>query len=292
MPTAAKTDPNLANKLAVADKGEPGKPALQQMIEMNLPEIRRALPDVGITPERFTRILLTEIRRNPKLAQCKPVSIIAAAMVAAQLGLEIGGPLGHAYLVPFKGEATFILGYKGIIDLARRSGQIKSIVARAVHENDEFDYGYGLEEYLTHKPATGERGAAYAYYGIAKFKDGGHQMLVMSKADVDKRKQRSASVKAGFNSPWDTDYDAMACKTVVRAMAPFLPLEAEHFSAIATDGASPRRIDFDLTDLAYENGDTAGELEAGPDDDDPVDAEIVADANGEPAQQTLEGDAT
>lgn len=282
----AKTDPNLTNKLAVADKAEPGKPALQQMIEMNLPEIRRALPDVGITPERFTRILLTEIRRNPSLAKCNPVSIIASAMVAAQLGLEIGGPLGHAYLVPYKGEATFILGYKGIIDLARRSGQIKSIVARAVHEHDDFDYGYGLDEYLTHKPAVGDRGETIAYYGIAKFKDGGHQMLVMSKADVDKRKARSASAKSG-RSPWDTDYDAMACKTVIRAMAPFLPLEAEHFSAIAVDGASPRRIDFDLTDLAYEADDPAGELEPG--DDDPVEA-VVVDANGEPIQQTLEGE--
>ena len=277
MPTS-KVDANLGASLAVAggEQQGDGKPTLQAMIEKNLPEIRRALPSVGVTPERFVRILLTEIRRNPKLARCEPVSLIASTMVAAQLGLEIGGPLGQSYLVPYGNQATFILGYKGIIALARRSGTIESIDAREVHVNDEFHYSYGLDETLHHAPALTDRGEVIAYYGIARFKDGGHQMLVMAKEDIEKRRKRSASDSAGRNSPWTTDYDAMARKTVIRAMAPYLPLEAEHYRAIAVDGAAPRHIDFDIDALA----DDVPELEPA-DDNEPVDAEVVADTNGE-----------
>ena len=79
-------------------------------------------------------------------------------MQAVQLGLE-PGLLGHCYILPYKREATFIIGYKGMIDLARRSGHIQSIYAHAVHENDEFEYELGLHPKLEHKPSHGDRGA-------------------------------------------------------------------------------------------------------------------------------------
>lgn len=267
----------LKDKLAVANTGEGGgQPTIAALIKAQEHEIARALPSTGITPERFTRIVLTEIRKNPKLAQCEPQSLLGSMMVAAQLGVEVGGHLGQAYLVPYKRECTLILGYKGILALARRSGTIVSIVARAVHERDEFTYEYGLNETLVHRPALGERGPAIAYYGVAKFTDGGHLIHVMSKSDIDARRKRS---KASGDGPWVTDYDAMACKTVIRAMAPFLPLTTEVQRGIALDETTgPATIDFDLDDLAVD-ADPDPELPAG---DDTVEDAVLVDSNGEP----------
>lgn len=199
------------------------------------PAIGRALP-TGIRSDRFVRIILTEISKNPKLAQCHPQTILGAVMTAAQLGLEFG-PLGHAYLVPYKGKCSLIVGYKGYIDLARRSGQLRSIVARAVHERDQFEFAFGTEETLRHRPCLDAApGPAIAYYGIARLQDGDPIHLVLSPTDVERFRLRSMSgASDDTNSPWRTDYDAMAMKTVIRRMVPWLPLSVEAARAIETD---------------------------------------------------------
>lgn len=190
----------------------------------------RALP-TGISQERFARIALTELSKNPDLERCSPQSFLGAVMTAAQLGLEFG-PVGHAYLVPFKGKVTLIVGYKGYIDLARRSGKLQSIVARPVHENDVFEFEYGTSEHLTHKPALTNRGPVIAYYGVALLADGGQVIHVMSPEDVNAFRGRSMASK---NGPWVTDYDAMACKTVIRRMTPWLPMSVEAAQAVESD---------------------------------------------------------
>ena len=158
-------------------------------------EIARCLPK-HLTPERMARIAMTELRKTPKLQECDPLSFIAAIMQASQLGLE-PGILGSCYLIPFnnnqtgKVECTFMPGYRGFLDLARRSGQIVSLVARAVYSNDEFSYEFGLKENLIHKPAMNDRGELVAVYAVALLKDGGHQFDVMSKKDVDIIKNQS-----------------------------------------------------------------------------------------------------
>ena len=101
-------------------------------------EIAKALPSV-LTPERFSRMVLTAMTKTPKLANCKPESFIAAMLEAAQLGLEPNTPLGQAYLIPYGNSCQFQIGYKGLIDLAHRSKELKSIEAHEVYENDEFD---------------------------------------------------------------------------------------------------------------------------------------------------------
>jgi recombination protein RecT len=159
-------------------------------------------------------------------------------MLSAQTGLE-PGPLGHVYFVPrkIKGqwECQWLLGYKGIIDLARRSGQLQSIEAREVCERDDFDYAYGLDERLHHRPSDdGDRGPLTHVYGIAKFVAGGHYFVVMGRADIELARARSDAFKAGFG-PWVTDFAAMARKTVIRRMAPYLPLSAEVANMIAHD---------------------------------------------------------
>lgn len=224
------TAQNLTAK-AAAPARSTAAPTVRDLIEKQKPQIARALP-AHMDPERFTRIVLTEIKRTPKLASCTPASLLGAMMLSAQLGLE-PGPLGHAYFVPYGNEVQFILGYKGYIDLARRSGNIESIIAREVCEGDHFVYEYGLAEKCEHRPALTGRGKPYAYYAIARYRDGGQTFLVMSRDDIEKRRQRS---KAKNNGPWQTDYDAMAKKTVIRAMASFLPLSIEAQRATANDG--------------------------------------------------------
>lgn len=265
----ADTGTDLAGKLATRAEGngqvERSQPTIYQLLEQQKAQIARALPK-HLDAERLTRIALTVIRTNKDLARCTPESLLGAVMLSAQLGLE-PGPLGHCYFVPYKNQVTFIIGYKGIIDLARRSGNIESLVARTVHENDEFEYEYGLEDRLFHKPVLTNRGHAIAYYAVAKYVGGGHTFLVMSREDVEQHRARSAAKNSG---PWQSDYDAMARKTVIRAMAAFLPLSVEaarglvqdetvHTGVVTEDDldAEPTYIDAEVID------DTADEAPGG-----------------------------
>lgn len=206
------------------------------LLEQMKGEIARCLPS-HLTPDRMARIAMTELRKTPKLQECDPMSFIAAIMQASQLGLE-PGIMGSCYLIPFsnsklgKMECTFMPGYRGFLDLARRSGQIKSLVARAVYENDVFEYEYGLEERITHKPAMDERGELKAVYAVALLKDGGHQFEVMSKREIEAVRQKSQGKNAG---PWTEYYDEMARKTVVRKLFKWLPCSVEMQKAVSLD---------------------------------------------------------
>lgn len=199
-------------------------------------EIARCLPK-HLTPERMARIAMTELRKTPKLQECDPMSFIASIMQASQLGLE-PGIMGSCYLIPFynsklgKMECTFMPGYRGFLDLARRSGQIISLVARSVHENDLFEYEFGLKESITHKPAMNDRGELRAVYAVALLKDGGHQFDVMSKSDIEAVRSTS---KSKDNGPWVTHYEEMAKKTVLRRLFKWLPCSVEMQKAVSLD---------------------------------------------------------
>ncbi len=199
-------------------------------------EIARCLPK-HLTPERMMRIAVTELRKTPKLQECDPMSFIAAIMQASQLGLE-PGIMGSCYLIPFwnsklkKYECTFMPGYRGFLDLARRSGQIVSLVSRAVYENDEFSYEFGLKENIIHKPCMDDKGSLIAVYAVALLKDGGHQFDVMSKAEVEAIREQSKSKDSG---PWVTHYEEMAKKTVLRRLFKWLPCSVEMQKTITLD---------------------------------------------------------
>jgi recombination protein RecT len=211
-------------------------------------QIARALPR-HLTAERLIRIATTELRKTPKLAQCSPQSFLGAVIQCAQLGLEPGSALGHVYIVPFdrwKKEgtrwvlletvATVILGYRGMIDLARRSGQIESIEAWPVYVGDAFECTLGLEPSLIHKPDWENAGRTSPenlrfVYAVARLKDGGRQFAVMSRAEVEVIRNRSfAKNKTDiekYDGPWKTDFEQMALKTVVRRLFKFLPVSVE-----------------------------------------------------------------
>ncbi len=201
-----------------------------------------ALPK-HVTAERLARVALTEVRKNPALALCDQTSFLGALMTCAQLGLEPGGPLGHAYLIPFENrkkgvmEVQFIVGYRGMIELARRSGQIVSIEARPVYEGDTFEVTLGLHSNLRHVPDFDNPNRVQPdklrfVYAVAKLKDGGVQFEVMSRREVEAVRAQS---RAGSSGPWVTHFEAMALKTVVRRLFKWLPISVELAAAIDAD---------------------------------------------------------
>lgn len=215
--------------------GRAAAPTVRETVARMEGEFSRALPK-HLPVDRFLRLIMTELQKTPRLQQCSMPSLLGACMTSAQLGLELG-PLGHFYLTPrqLKGEWTVvpIIGYKGMVELARRSGLLLSIEARPVKANDVFEFEFGLNERLIHRPKLdGDRGESVAYYGIAKFLDGGHQFDVMSRSDVEERRDRGS---AGKNGPWVTDADAMGSKTVIRQMQRWLPQTPEMALAAQVD---------------------------------------------------------
>ena len=206
-------------------------------------EIAKALPSV-ITPERFARMATTAVTQNPNLATCTPQSFIGAMLTAAQLGLEPNTPLGQAYLIPYGSSCSFQLGYRGLIELAHRSGDIKSIEAHVVYANDEFDFEFGLEPKLKHKPAKMDRGDATWVYAVYHTKDEGYGFEVMSVEDINRHRQKYSKAK---NSPWDTAWDEMAKKTVIKRVLKYAPLKTEFARAVAADETT--------TTAVIENGD-------------------------------------
>lgn len=210
---------------------------IKDLLDKSQVEFSRALPR-HLDIDRFMRIAFTSIRQNPRLLECTPQSLLAAVMQSAQLGLEPDGILGHAYLVPYRNnqsgttDAQFQVGYKGLISLARRSGEVRSICAHVVYAADKFEFAYGLHEKLEHVPAMGDRGKAIAVYAIAHFKDGGYAFEVMFNADIEKIRLKS---KAKDSGPWKDFTEEMWRKTAVRKLAKYLPLSVEFQRAAGLD---------------------------------------------------------
>lgn len=228
-----------AGKQQIQQQGQPK--TIADIIKSQWHKVEAIMPK-HLSSERLYQLALSAIDHEPKLAQCDITTLLSCVMKCSALGLEpsaVDG-LGRAYILPFyngkarKMEATFILGYKGMIDLARRSGEIESIASRAVYEGDEFEYEFGLDEKCRHIPHAIERtpDKLTHVYVVAKFKDGGYYLDVMTKAEVEGIRKRS---KAKDSGPWVTDYEAMAKKTVVRRAFPYLPVSIEAQGAASAD---------------------------------------------------------
>lgn len=227
---------------------------VKSIIEAYKPLISQALPK-HLTAERIIQVATTLISRTPELAECSVESLLGSIMQCSILGFEPIPALGQAYLIPFnntkngKREVQFIIGYKGLVDLARRSDKIQTIYAQCVYANDQFEYEFGLEPKLTHKPAAGERGEFTHAYAVAKFTNGGFAFEVMSRKDIDKIKAMSQASKSKF-SPWNGDeiiIDEMRKKTVIRRLSKMLPMAIE----ITKQTVADERI---ITPDAFHNG--------------------------------------
>jgi len=217
-------------------RGEKKPLTLQQQLIGMGPQIAKALPK-HVSPDRMARIVMTALRNTPALGLCSPESFLGAVLSAAQLGLEVNTPLGHAYLVPYKQECQLILGYQGMMDLARRSGAVKSIYAHLVRKGDTFKVRLGLSQDIEHIPSEDvdrETQPITHVYAVAKLAEGDPVFVVLTKAQVEKYKNRSASKNSG---PWKSDEEAMILKTAVRRLFTWLPKSAEMARAAAVDEA-------------------------------------------------------
>src|SRR5690625_4642812 len=229
------------------EAGATGKPkTIEDYLKQMAPKMQEALPK-HMDVDRLMRLTMTTIRTTPELRNADVGSLLGGVMQAAQLGLE-PGILGQCYLLPFKNnkkgitEVQFIVGYKGMIDLARRSGHIESIYAHAVYENDEFEYELGLNPTLKHVPSfDSDRGEYIGSYAVAHFKDGGYQMEFMPKAEIEKRRLASPGGRSKY-SPWNNYYEEMANKTVIRHMWKYLPISVEIQEAVQYDEGTARSI--------------------------------------------------
>ena len=239
----------LKNAIVEKNKEVSATQAMSGLLKRMHTQIEKALPSV-ITPERFTRIALTAYSDNAALQKCDADSFLGAMMQAAQLGVEPNTPLGQAYLIPYGNKVQFQLGYRGMIDLAYRSGEIQMIQAHEVHENDEFEYELGLDPKLRHIPALKNRGEVILYYAVFKLTNGGVGFEVMSKEDVETFAKKKS--KTYRNGPWQTDFDAMAKKTLVKRLLKFAPVKSDFARAVTADETIKSGISENMADLPDE----------------------------------------
>jgi len=222
--------------------------AMKQLMVKMKGEIHSALPS-QLSSERFQRVALTAFNSNPKLQNCEPMTFIAAMMQSAQLGLEPNTPLGQAYIIPYKvkgiDKVQFQIGYKGLLELAHRSGKIKTLYAHEVRENDEFDIDYGLQQNLIHKPLLkGDRGKVIGYYAVYHLEPNGYNFIFMTHDEVmEHGKKYSKSFEGGV---WEKQFDSMAKKTVIKKLLKYAPLSCEMQKAVVFDESVKNNIDSDM----------------------------------------------
>ena len=198
-------------------------------------ELKKALPSF-MNPEKIARIALTELRSNSKLMQCDALSLLGCIMKSSQLGLDIDSLKGHAYLVPYKNECQLIIGYKGMLSLAMRSGKLSSVEIQEVRENDTFHIEHGDNYGLRHSinPRRNQRGEIIGYYAYAHLTNGGKHFEYMDIEEINEIKLCSKTSNSS-TSPWQTFPSEMAKKTVVRRLCKYLSLSPEMDQAIAID---------------------------------------------------------
>lgn len=230
---------------------EPQSITLKQQIRTMESQFALAMPK-GLEAAQLVRDALTCLQQTPKLGECVPQTVLGALMTCAQLGLRPGvNGLGHAWVLPYwdknynhgngrKGAfvAQLIIGYKGYVDLAYRSGQIATVIGRTVYEGDTFDIEYGLDDKLIHKPATsGERSKPIGHYAIVKLANGGRSFWYMTEDEMQawKRKYAPKSKAGNIVGPWNSDYEAMARKTCLLRLAAWMPKSTELSAAIEAD---------------------------------------------------------
>lgn len=181
-----------------------------------------------IKPDRFMEQVARACITNPKLLDCNRSTLFMAAAQAASLGLEIGGPLGHAYIVPYGRDATLVPGYLGLKELAYRSGMIADIETAAVYKDDEFEWQKGTSKFIRHKPSDSSVAATPTHvYAIVHTTTGGTMFDVMSWAQVEWHRNKFSKGHTRSDSSWMTNPTAMGLKTVLRKVLKLCPLSAE-----------------------------------------------------------------
>jgi recombination protein RecT len=282
----------LAKRASGDDRpAAPKRSDIIRMLDQQRPAIEKALPR-HVNPDHFVRVIQSLVRMTPRLAQCDPMTVIAGSMQAAQLGME-PGPLGQCYLIPRKNrktgrmEASFQLGYKGLLKLAQNSGQIAGIIAEVVYEHDTWSITLGDNAEYVHEPAPWgqERGAPIGCYCVVTTKDGGRYRAAMSEQELTAHAQKySEAVKSGRQTPW-TDPDQrlqMWRKTVLMQALKLAPMEIELAAAIESDAMTVKSLS-KPAEKAFDY-DVEAEVVGDDDADDEAD-EVVNTAEAKPPKE-------
>lgn len=286
MPGQIEQAADTATKASVPAVVTP-KQHLTNVLAKNRDAFGASLPS-GMSVDRFQRLLLTAVNTNPDLLDCTPNSFIAAGVTAAQLGLEPNDPRGLAYLIPFKKRVkvkddkgrdvwtetrivNFIIGYRGMLDLARRSGIVSSINAFPVFEGDTFEYQLGLDPHLKHVPGADcddDPAKLTHVYAVAKVQ-GEPQFVVLTRKQIERTKASSQGGASSY-SPWNTHYVEMALKTALRRLCKWLPQTVEMAAAQQLDDRP-----LTLNPSMVMDGEMLSGVSAGHNDDDVIDAELI-----------------
>lgn len=239
MTTPAKTETTeekpAENRPALPSETDPKPPTIAQVIKRMEPEIARALPR-GLDADRVARLALTCVRQTPRLADCTPQSFAGALLTAAALGLE-PGVNGEAYLVPYRDgrarttECQLIIGYQGMAKLFFQHPLASDLDAQTVYSRDEFDYAYGTDAFLRHRPASGDRGDVTCYYAVARLSTGASKFVVLTPDEVKELRRGKVGPSGDIPDPqrW------MEKKTAVRQLVKLLPKSAQMAVAMKVD---------------------------------------------------------
>ncbi len=214
-----------------------GRTSIRDLIHRMEPELVASLQDKGAV-DRLMRHYLTAIRLSPALLECSTESLLAALLLSAQVGLE-PGPLGHVYLVPFGRECSWILGYTGIIELARRSGAVADLSSEIVWDNDVYERPWrnATGVHFEHRPGDPSKRTEAMGVLVSWRELSGGKWFARAVDVPQSRVERARKASKAKSGPWFTDSDAMARKTGVRAVRPWLPLSPQAGQAFAVDGA-------------------------------------------------------
>lgn len=239
--------------VAVAEKPKALAPIkmIDQALNQSMDRIGMVLPK-HLSPERMIRVAMSSIYKTPALQDCDRMSIVAAVIQASELGLEPGGALQHGYLIPYKNKKTntrecqFQPSYRGLIELARRSGKLKSIAARVVYDKDIFSLVYtGDRPNYKHEPYFGnDPGEVKLVYCVASLEGDALEFEAMTLPQIEEIRKRSQS---GDEGPWKTDWSEMAKKTVIKRLLKRLPMSTELSTAIEIDNSD--YIDVEATTI-------------------------------------------
>lgn len=265
----------------------------QQFLRSRLPTIKQVAAK-HLTPERVFRMVVVNVSKTPALQKCTMESIFRCVVQSVELGLEPGSALGEGYLVPYGNQCTFIPGYRGLIALAYRSGQVKSVSSFCVYQGDRFEFELGLNPKIVHVPSVTETPKPEALtfaYTVIQLKDGGMVYDVMSRGQIDAIRARS---KAGHSGPWVTDYPEMARKTVTRRCLKYAPMSVEMSKALAADEAvdtgDTGAIEAEFESLDFQEEEAVSKTEALkgkiPGAPDPETGEVPIDTNDPSARPT------
>ncbi len=254
------SEQDLKSKLATQQDGKKG--LSQQLMDKIMPHklaFEQVMPK-SMSVDRFLRLVNRAVMASPDLQNASLPSILGCAMSAAMLGLEPNTPLGTAYILPFKSkdglQAQFILGYRGMLELAYRNPNIEGIHADIVKSGDIFEWQQGTDALLKHTYSLEtERGATLGAYASCKIKNAGTAFVVLTKSEIDTVKKSSKSASSPY-SPWSTHYDEMAKKTAIRRLFKLIPSSIEIAEDLEKDGAAitmpdiefPQEINIEIVD--------------------------------------------